>query len=207
MTSLTDTNEDQCTEHGQCYGTEDTSKCAQCTSTALRILHAELHIAITGLRRHRTLSIFTTTGTKKRTEATKHVGCAAITGRRNGCCLLIRIDAHLDSSSWKSNLVDTHTHRHRHRHRRKQSKVVRPQLRQITGITWWGRFLKCFDSFVCAFLLLSFLVSGSTRHFSLALALRCTSRCACAVLLSVGAEKSRRTDSPKAPKGRGNRHS
>lgn len=182
MTSLTDTNEDQCTEHGKCYGTEDTSECAQCASTAFRILHAELHIAITGLRRHRTLSIFTTTGTKKRTEATKHVGCAAITGRRNGCCLLIRIDAHLERSSWKSNLVDTHTHRHRHR--RKQSKVVRPQLRQITGITWWGRFFKVFRFFCLRFplaLFFSFWFNASL-FASASAALYCSLRLCCFIV-------------------------
>lgn len=62
------------------------------------------------------------------------------------------------SSCWKSNLVATHTHTQM----RKQSKVdnvadfVRPQLRQITGITWFVDALKRFDSFVCVPLALVF---------------------------------------------------
>lgn len=139
MTSLTHTNKYQSTEHGQSYGTEYASKCAQCASTAFRILHAEFNISIARLRRHWTSTV--PAGAKERAECAKHIRSASITRRRNGRSLLICVDAHLVVASScccrKSNQGA-----HSHTRMGKQSRIdndagfVRPQLRQITGITW-----------------------------------------------------------------------
>lgn len=140
MTSLTHTNKYQSTEHGQSYGTEYASKCAQCASTAFRILHAEFNISIARLRRHRSATV--PAGAKERAECAKHIRSASITRRRYGRSLLICVDAHLVVASWKSNQGATHTHTNTHTRMGKQSRIdndagfVRPQLRQITGITW-----------------------------------------------------------------------
>lgn len=200
MTSLTHTNKYQSTEHGQSYGTEYASKCAQCTSTAFRILHAEFNISITRLWRHRTSTV--PAGAKERAKRAKHIWSASITRRRNGCSLLICVDAHREvaSSCWST--------AHTHTRMRKQSKIdndagfVSPQLRQITGITWSVGGFKAFRFFCLLSFCSRYLVSGSTRHFSLALALRRSIRCACYFCL-LGQRNRVELSPQKPPKGSG----
>lgn len=162
MTSLTHTNKYQSTEHGQSYGTEYASKCAQCASTAFRILHAEFNISIARLRRHRSPTV--PAGAKERAKCAKHIRSASITRRRNGRSLLICVDAHLVVASWKSNQGATHTHTntptHEWENKAKSTMTLASyahnydKSRELLGL--WEA-LKRYDSFVCFPLLLSFL--------------------------------------------------